>query len=47
MRDFSALYVRFGSQADIAVHSGHVRFTPESGPRSSVPLNLFHCPGDQ
>ena len=33
MRDFGPAYVRFGSKADIAVHSGHVRFTPESGHR--------------
>ena len=31
MRDFSALYVRFGSKADEATLRGNVRFTPESG----------------
>ena len=31
MRDFSAHYVRFGSEADITRSPSHVRFTPESG----------------
>jgi len=31
MRDFSPLYVRFGSAADITHRLANVRFTPESG----------------
>jgi hypothetical protein len=31
LRNFDPANVRFGSKADIAVHSGHVRFTPKSG----------------
>src|SRR5262249_45465962 len=30
-RDLSPVYVRFGSQADVARLRSHVRFTPESG----------------
>ena len=31
MRDFSPVYVRFGSKADIASSLDYVRFTPKSG----------------
>jgi hypothetical protein len=31
MRDFSPLYVRFGSGADKATLRGYVRFIPKSG----------------
>src|SRR5262245_57574933 len=35
LRDFSPVYVRFGSKADAAACFGHVRFTPESGHQSA------------
>jgi hypothetical protein len=40
MRDFSPLYVRFGSGADIARSPDNVRFAPESGHH----LGLFPPP---
>ena len=36
MRDFSALYVRCGSAADIARHRANARFAPESGQRADI-----------
>jgi len=40
MRDFSVLYVRFGSGADITRTPSDVRFTPKSGHRADMPT----CP---
>jgi hypothetical protein len=35
-----AVYVRFGSKADICNAKWHVRFTPKSGPLPAWPLEL-------
>jgi hypothetical protein len=50
LRDFSPVFVRFGSKADITRHVADVRFTPESGQTADVPVGplcaksgLMHC----
>src|SRR5262249_43348851 len=40
LRDFSSLYVRFGSGTDITRHLANVRFTPQSG-QTHCSKNLF------